>query len=151
MSGSFDRFRKSRDVDWEKPPAEASRRARRRPDGQPLPLPGESVSQGGDVPDDVRSARVEGAGGMISRSLDRVNVTFLLRPPTGDGLWTLQGRAWFEEKEPVRVALVQGENVLDETVIESGGSFHFQDVLLRQWTLEFHFADGHVAVLRHAE
>ena len=152
MSDIFDKFANAPRLEWERPPAEASRRAKRRPEGVPIPAPAEDSPRRVVGPDDVRATRVdETLEGMISQSLPRVDVTLLLQPPAGDGLWTLQGRAWFEvaKSERVRVALVQSDHVIDETDLRSGDSFRFQDVLLRDWTLEFHFADGEVVVFRH--
>lgn len=152
MSDSFDRWAKSRKLTWQRPPEDVSRRTRRLPEGAPLPPPAEGADEGSVAPDGVRSSQLgDAASGMISHTLPRIKVTFLLRPPVGDGVWTLQGRAWFEADagEQVSVALVQGRNVIGEAMIRPADTFRFQDVLLRDWTLEFHFQDGDTAVVRH--
>ncbi len=151
MSDPLDRYAKALSLAWERPGPDASRRAKRLPEGTPLPLPSESASASRVSPEDVRSRDFGDAEtGMVSATLARVRVTYLLRPPVGDALWTLTGRAWFDGPpgEQLRVALVQGENVVGEATIPHAGSFRFQDVLLRTWTLEFHFGNGDVDILR---
>ena len=87
---------------------------------------------------------------MMTHSLKGADVTLMVSPPEGDGLWTIQGRIWLDPRADVgiRVALCQGENVLTETHIRDGGSFRLQDLLTGEWSLEFHAEDGRVAVVQ---
>ena len=79
-----------------------------------------------------------------------LDVTVMILPPRGDALWTLQGRLWLNPSKDVevRVALVQGENVLGATTTGDGGRFKFQDLIVGEWTLEFHLGDEEVVVLQ---
>jgi hypothetical protein len=74
----------------------------------------------------------------------------MVTPPPGDGLWVLEGRGWRNppEEGPIRVVLVQRENVLAEMSIVHGGQFRFAELLADEWCLEFHLGEADVYVLR---
>lgn len=152
MSDFYDRYKDALGLSWQSPPQRASQQARRRPSGDPLaPVP-KSAARKKIRPQDVRAATLEGpaTGAMTTHSLPGANVTLMITPPEGDGLWTIQGRVWLEPRADlsIRVALCQNENVLAETSIRDGGSFKLQDLITGNWSLEFHVEDGRVVVVQ---
>ena len=150
MTDDFlDRVRRALAVAWRKPPAGASREALSIPPGRPVAPPDPETPVTPLHPQDVRSAAGEEVPVMISRSLSGVDVAFMITPPSGDGLWTVEGRAWRSGggEGPIRVVLALGENVAGDETVPSGGRFRFQDLLRSSWSLEFHLGDR-TAVLR---
>jgi hypothetical protein len=143
------RYRKALGLGWADPPADAGRKARERPDEEPFPPAAESPAEGAVTPDDVRGAAASEDTGVHHVSAHGLDATVMVQPPSGDDLWTLRGRVWLEGEAgtPIRVALVQGEHVLDEATLRHGGRFTFRDVLSGAWTVEFRW-ESHAAVIR---
>jgi hypothetical protein len=152
MSDFLDRYKDALGLSWKRPPKRASQLARRRPSGDPLEPAPSSAARRKIRPQDVRATALEGpaTGAMTTHSLPGANVTLMITPPEGDGLWTIQGRIWLDPRADVgiRVALCQGENVLAETSIRDGGSFKLEDLITEDWSLEFHVEDGRVVVVQ---
>jgi len=145
----FEEYRRAWGVGWKKPPAQASLNAKNHPGGLPVsPVPNDSTVEH-LRPGDIRSAAVGDAPAMLSCSFPGVDVTVLVTPPEGDGVWTIEGRAWRNPRgdAPIRVILALGENVADDVTVPPGGRFRFQDLLVRGWSLEFHLGDA-IAVLQ---
>ncbi len=148
----FKRYRRALGLGWKSPPTPASDAARRRPPGEPTAPPDEGSSVAPLSPRDIRTAGVDEAQAMISRSLAGVDITILVTPPSGDGLWTLEGRAWRNPSgdEPIHVVLALGDHVAGEETVAPGERFRFQELLTGAWTLEFHLGDR-IAMLQGPE
>ncbi|NNF08070.1 MAG: hypothetical protein HKN21_15005 [Candidatus Eisenbacteria bacterium] len=143
----LDRLQKALKLSWKEPPKEVDN-AKAKPKEEPIQPPPPGSSAETLTPADIRSGP-GGKGGMVSRSFPGLDVTLMVTPPDGDGLWEVRGRAWRNPKADLdlTVVLVQGENVLDQSVVANGASFSFQDSLSDAWSLEFHLAEGNVVVL----
>lgn len=150
MSDFFDGYKDAMGLPWNNPPKRASKQARQRPAGDPLAPPPAGAPKKKIRPKDVRSTAVGAPSAMMTHSLKGADVTLMVSPPEGDGLWTIQGRIWLDPRADVgiRVALTQGENVLTETHIRDGGSFKLQDLITGDWSLEFHTDDERVVVVQ---
>jgi len=139
---------------WVVPPEDLVQRVLDRPDEPALEAPRAS----GAVewkPLDVRGtggtggAAAAGAARLASQVFDDGEVGIVAVPPSGDGLWQIQGRVWLRRDDAavIRVVLVDGEHVIASIATTSGRDFEIHEAVGTGWELEIHLPSGDVLVL----
>lgn len=139
---------------WGQLPAAQRARARAMPTGQPAPPPSSRHRRFSLSPADVRSfagvPAASRAGRALARSIPGADLSVMVTPPEGEGLWRIRARVWLRPPHPTpaRLVLVHQDHVLADVSADPTGRFRLEEALAPGFRLEIHLPDGQVVELR---
>ncbi len=140
------------DVDWAPAPSDLVDAVGQMHRDAPVPRPSDADTAHSVSPTDVRAAgtHTQPQSSFVTRNLDGIDVTVSIQRPTGEHLSVIKGRSWLNPRseEVILVVLARHQSVMATHEVAHGEVFEFEEVLLPGWRLEFHLADGSVAIFR---
>jgi hypothetical protein len=92
------------------------------------------------------------AGRVLARSVPGADLSVMVVPPVGEGLWHIRGRVWLRppHPRPARIVLAHHDHVLADVSADPTGRFRLDEALAPGFHLEIHLPDGQVVELRDA-